>query len=80
MIVDDHSQSLGLLVNCSVIVVIIWKPNFYFASDHQQSQQLPTIAMIMITGMESESISAMVNDRQRLQQVKPSFHMIVDDR
>ena len=30
MIVTDSSQMLGLLVNCSAIVVIIWKQNFPF--------------------------------------------------
>ena len=72
MIVGDHSQSLGSLVKCSAIVTIIWKPNFHFASDRQRSQQLPTIATIMIAGIESESISvivAIVNDCQRLQKV-----------
>ena len=72
MIVGDCSRSLGLLVKCSAIVMIIWKPNFHFASDHQQSQRLPTIATIMIAGIESESISAIVaimNDCQQLQKV-----------
>ena len=35
MIIGDYSRSLGSLVNCSAIVMIIWKPNFDFASDHQ---------------------------------------------
>ena len=72
MIVGDRSRSLGSLVNCSAIVTIIWKPNFHFASDRQRSQRLPTIAMITIAGIESESISAIVaivNDRQRSQKV-----------
>ena len=69
MIVGDRSRSLGSPVKCSAI---IWKPNFHFASDHQRSQLLPTIATIMIAGIESESISAIVaivNDRQRSQKV-----------
>ena len=66
MIVGDHLRSLGLLVNCSAIVTIIWKPNFHFASNSQRSQRLPTIT---ITGIESESIVAIVNDHQRSQQV-----------
>ena len=69
MIVGDRSQSLGSLVKCSAIVTIIWKPNFHFASDRQRSQRLPTIATITIAGIESESISAIVNDRQRSQKV-----------
>ena len=72
MIVGDRSRSLGSLVNCSAIVTIIWKPNFHFASDRQRFQRLPTIAMITITEIESESISAIiaiVNDRQRSQKV-----------
>ena len=69
MIVGDRSQSLGSLVKCSAIVTIIWKPNFHFASDRQRSQRLPTIATIMIAGIESESISPIVNDRQRSQKV-----------
>ena len=72
MIIGNGSRSLGSLVNCSAIVTIIWKPNFHFASDCQRSQQLPTIATITITGIESESISAiiaMVNDHQRSQKV-----------
>ena len=72
MIVGDRSRSLGSLVNRSAIVTIIWKPNFYFASDLQRSQQLPMIAKIMIAGIESESISAIVvivNDRQRSQKL-----------
>ena len=72
MIVGDHSRSLGSLVKCSAIVTIIWKPNFHFASDRQRSQRLPTIATIMIAGIESESISAIVaivNDHQRSQKV-----------
>ena len=67
MIVGNRSRLLGLLVNCSAIVMTIWKPNFHFASDSQQSQQLPMIAMITIAGIESESISAIVaimNDHQ----------------
>ena len=67
MIVGDCSRSLGSLVNCSVIVMIIWKPKFSFC------QRSP---MILVTandrndhdpGIESESISvivAIVNDRQ----------------
>ena len=72
LIVGDRSRSLGLLVKCSAIVTIIWKPNFHFASDRQRSQRLPTIAMIMIAGIESESISAIVaivNNHQRSQKV-----------
>ena len=72
MIVGDRSQLLGSPVNCSAIITIIWKPNFHFASDRQRSQRLPTIAMIMIAGIESESISAIVaivNDCQRSQKV-----------
>ena len=72
MIVGDRSRSLGSLVKCSAIVTIIWKPNFYFASDRQQSQRLPMIAKIMIAGIESETISAIVaivNDRQQSQKV-----------
>ena len=72
MIDGDHSRSLGSLVNCSAIVTIIRKPNFHFASDRQRSQRLPTIAMITIAGIESESISAIVaivNDHQRSQKV-----------
>ena len=72
MIVGNRSRSLGLLVNCSAIVTIIWKPNFHFASDRQRSQQLPTITTITIAGIDSESISmivAIVNDRQRSQRV-----------
>ena len=71
MIVGDRSQLLGLIVNCSAIVTIIWKPNFHFASDRQRSQRLPTIA-----GIESESISvivAIMNDRQRSQQVNGNY-------
>ena len=48
------------------------EPNFHFASDRKQSQQLPMIATIMIAGIESESISAIVaimNDHQQLQKV-----------
>ena len=56
MIVGDRSRSLVSLVKCSAIVTIIWKPNFHFASDHQRSQRLPTIATITIAGIESESI------------------------
>ena len=70
MIVGDRSRSLGSLENCSAIVAIIWKPNFYFASDRQRSQRLPTIATITIAGIDLESISAIlaiVNDRQRSQ-------------
>ena len=65
-------ESLVSLVNCSVIITIIWEPNFHFASDHQWSQWLLTIATITITGIESESISAIVvivNDHQRSQKV-----------
>ena len=69
MIVDDRSQSLGSLVKCSAIVTIIWKANFHFASYRQRSQRLPTIATITIAGIESESISVIVNDRQRSQKV-----------
>ena len=75
MIVGDRSRLLGSLVKCSAIVTIIWKPNFHFASNHQRSQRLPTIATITIAGMESESISAIIaiiaimNDRQRSQNV-----------
>ena len=72
MIIGDGSQLLGSLVNCSVIVMIIWKPNFHFASDHQWSQRLLTFAMITITGIESESISVIiviVNDHQWSQKV-----------
>ena len=72
MIVGDRSRSLGSLVNCSAIVTIIWKPNFYFASDRQWSQQLPTIATITIAGIESEPISAIVaivDNCQRSQKV-----------
>ena len=68
MIVGDRSRSLGSLVNCSVIVTIIWKPNFHFASDRQRPQRLPTIATITFAGIESESISAIVaivNDSER---------------
>ena len=36
---------------------------------NQRSQRLPTIATITIAGIESESISAIVNDRQRSQKV-----------
>ena len=71
-IVGDRSRSVGSLENCSTIVTIIWKPNFHFASDRQQSQRLPTIATITIAGIESEFISvivAIVNDRQRSQKV-----------
>ena len=60
MIVGDRSRSLGLLVNCSAIVTIIWEPNFHFDSDRQRSQRLPTIATITIAGIESESMSAIV--------------------
>ena len=77
MIVGDRSRSLGSPVNCSAIVTIIWKPNFHFASarasDCQRSQRLPTIT---IAGTESESISAIVaivNDRQRSQQVNVNW-------
>ena len=72
MIVGNLSPSLGSLVNCSAIVMNIWKPKFHFASDRQRSQRLPTIATITIAGIESKSISAIVtilNDRQRSQQV-----------
>ena len=72
MIVGDLSRLLGSLVNCSSIVTIIWKPNFHFASDHQGSQRLSTIATITIAGIKSESISAIVaivNDCQRSQKV-----------
>ena len=72
MIVGDRSQSLGSLVKCSAIVMIIWKPNFHFASDRQRSQRLPTVTTITSAGTESESISAIVaivNDRQRSQKV-----------
>ena len=72
-IVGDRSRSLALLVNCWAMVAIIWKSNFHFASGHQLSQWLPTIARITIAGIESNSISAIVvlvaivNDRQRSQ-------------
>ena len=72
MIAGNHSRSLGSLVNCSAIVMIIWKPNSHFASDRQRCQRLPTIATIMIAGIESESISAIiaiVNNRQQSQKV-----------
>ena len=69
MIVGDCSRSLGSPVNCSAIVTIIWKPNFHFASDRQRSQRLPTTATVTIAGIESESISAIVNDRHRSQKV-----------
>ena len=72
MIAGDRSRSLGSLAKCSVIVTIIWKPNFRFSSDRQRSQRLPTIATITVAGIESESISAIVaivNDRQRSQKV-----------
>ena len=72
MIVDDRSRSLESLVNCSVIITIIWKSNFHFASNRQESQRLPMIAMITTAGTESESISviiAIVNDHQRPQKV-----------
>ena len=69
MIVGDRSRPLGSLVNSSAIVTIIWKPNFHFASNRQRSQRLPTIATITIAGIESESTSAIVNDRQRSQRV-----------
>ena len=62
MIVDNRSQLLGSLVNCSVIITIIWKPNFHFASDLQRAQRLPMITMITIAGIESES--AIVNNRE----------------
>ena len=45
---------------------------FSFSNDHQQSQQLPTITMITIAGIELESISAIVaivNNHQRSQKV-----------
>ena len=67
MIIGDRSRSLGSLVNCSVIVTIIWKPNFHFASDRQRCQRLSTIAMIAIAGIESE------NDRQRSQKVNGNY-------
>ena len=75
MIVGDRSRSLASLVNCWAMIAIIWKPNFHFASDHQRSQWLPTIARITIAGIESKSISisaigvlvAIVNDGQRSQ-------------
>ena len=63
MIVGNRS-----LINCSVIVTIIWKPNCYFASNYQRPQQLPTIAMITIAGIESESISAIVEIMKDCQQ------------
>ena len=72
MIVGDRSRSLGSLVKCSAIVMIIWKPSFHFASNRQRSQRLPTIATITFAGIESESISAIVaivNDRQQSQKV-----------
>ena len=71
MIVGDRSRSLGLLVNSSANVAIIWKPNFHFASDHKRSQRLITIETIAIAEIESETISAIsaiVNDPQRSQQ------------
>ena len=72
MIVGDRSRSLGSQEKRSAIVTIIRKPNFHFASNHQRSQRLPTIATITIAGIESESISAIVaivNDRQWSQKV-----------
>ena len=65
-IAGDRSWSLGLLVNCSAIVMIIWKPNFHFASDHQWSQWLPMIATITMAGIESESMWTIVSNRKRL--------------
>ena len=65
MIVRDRSRSLGSLVNCSAIVTIIWKPNFHFASDRQQSQRLPTIATITITRIESVYLCDR-SDRERI--------------
>ena len=41
MIIGDR------LVKCSAIVMIIWKPNFHFASNRQQFQQLPTVRTIV---------------------------------
>ena len=81
MIIGDRSRSLGSLVKCSVIVTIIWKPNFHFVSDRQRSQRLPTIATITIAGIESESISAIVaivNDRQRSQKVNGNHQCCSD--
>ena len=74
IIVSDHSRSL---VNSLAIVAIILKPNFHFASHHQQSQRLPTIAMISIAGIELEFISIIVTiviHRQQLQRFNRSHH------
>ena len=76
MVVLDKPLSLRIrspatcksALNGLAIVAIIYKPNFHFASYHQRSQRLPTIVTITITGIESESISAVVNDCQRSQQ------------
>ena len=38
MIVGDCSRSLGSQEKCSAIVMIIWKPNFHFASDPSDCQ------------------------------------------
>ena len=41
--IEECSQSPRLLINSSAFVAILKKPDVYFASNHQQSQRLPTI-------------------------------------
>ena len=72
MITGDRSRSLGISVNSLAIVTFVWKPIFFLPaitndhSDCQRSQRSQRLQRSLLLGC-SNSVSAVVNDRQQSQ-------------